>query len=97
MIATKTVRWQCSGCDHLCALLLDELIKPEEIIGCAKGKWRVEILPAAKPKSSLREKIAEILYGELTYKNYLKVPSVRQTADSKIDQIIALMKGETDG
>ncbi len=45
MISTKTGRWQCSGCDHLCALLLDELIRPEEIIKCDKGKWRIEPVP----------------------------------------------------
>jgi len=37
-----TIRWQCSGCDHLCALLTDETIKPDDIILCpyAKDKWR---------------------------------------------------------
>ena len=39
-IAVRTVRWQCSGCDHLCALLTDELIRPEEIIKCKNGQWR---------------------------------------------------------
>ena len=42
IIAVKTVRWQCSGCDHLCALLTDEIIKPDEIVKCpnAKDEWR---------------------------------------------------------
>jgi len=38
-----------------------------------------------------REKIAEILYGELTYKNYLSIPEVRRNADLKIDRILALL------
>ena len=40
MINVKTTRYQCSGCDHLCALLLDGMIKPQEIIKCELGKWR---------------------------------------------------------
>ena len=44
MIATKTIRWQCSGCDHLCAMLMDELIKPKDVIICLKSKWRIEVI-----------------------------------------------------
>ena len=44
MISTKTVRWQCSGCDHLCALLIDDLIIPEQLIKCELSKWREERL-----------------------------------------------------
>lgn len=42
MIDAKTVEWQCSGCDHLCKLLLDSTLKPNDIIKCDKGvtKWR---------------------------------------------------------
>ena len=48
MISTRTVRWQCSGCDRLCAMLLDELIVPDEIIVCKKAKplWRIEVITA---------------------------------------------------
>ncbi len=42
MFLVKTIRWQCSGCDHLCALLLDEIIQPEEIVKCEESKWRKE-------------------------------------------------------
>jgi len=46
MISTKTVRWQCSGCDHLCALLPDEIVKPVNLVHLAKckpnQKWRIE-------------------------------------------------------
>ncbi len=49
MIATKTKRWQCSGCDHLCAMLTDEIIKPGEIIRCPQNdEWRIE-----NPKAQL--------------------------------------------
>ena len=43
MFQTKTIRWQCSGCDRLCALLTDELVQPQKIIRCpyAKAKWRI--------------------------------------------------------
>ena len=44
----------------------------------------------------LKEEVAEILYGELTYKNYLSLPDVRRTADIKIDQVINLFKAEVD-
>ena len=40
----------------------------------------------------LRKKIVEILYGELTYKNYLANPKVRHTADAKIDQVLHAFK-----
>ncbi len=46
MIATKTIRWQCSGCDHLCAMLLDEFMKPKDIVQCPDTKWRVEKKPS---------------------------------------------------
>ncbi len=44
LIAVKTVRWQCSGCDRLCAMLLDGLIEPKEIVRCEKMNWRVVVL-----------------------------------------------------
>ena len=44
----------------------------------------------------LKDKIAEVLYGELTYKNYLAIPEVRHTADLKIDQIISIFNEELD-
>ena len=47
MIDTKTVRWQCSGCDHLCAMLTDSIIKPTEVINrclVGKDKWRIEVI-----------------------------------------------------
>ena len=44
-ISPKTIRWQCSGCDHLCALLLDSLVKPANLVHLAKcgtnQKWRI--------------------------------------------------------
>ena len=45
MISVKTIRWQCSGCDHLCAMLLDSLVKPTELCNCLKQNWRVESNP----------------------------------------------------
>ena len=44
LVLAKTIKWQCSGCDHLCAMLTDETISPDEIIKCpgAKDKWRKE-------------------------------------------------------
>ncbi len=41
-VQVKTVRWQCSGCDHLCAMLLDELTQPTFIVNCPQQKWRKE-------------------------------------------------------
>lgn len=38
----------------------------------------------------VREKIAQILYGDTTYKQYLAIPKVRQTAELKINQILSL-------
>ena len=40
MIAVKTIRWQCSGCNHLCAMLLDELLEPISLVKCNLMKWR---------------------------------------------------------
>ncbi|KKM72169.1 hypothetical protein LCGC14_1423200 [marine sediment metagenome] len=40
---------------------------------------------------SLRDQIAEALYGELTYKNYLATPGVRLAANKRIDQILSLI------
>ena len=42
MISVKTVRWQCSGCDHLCAMLVDESVNPETLVVCPNSKWRIE-------------------------------------------------------
>ncbi len=43
-VSAKTIRWQCSGCDHLCALLLDELVVPANLVHLTKcgpsQKWR---------------------------------------------------------
>lgn len=41
MISVQTVRWQCSGCDRLCAMLLDGLVCPSELVKCRLMKWRV--------------------------------------------------------
>ena len=35
----------------------------------------------------MKEQVAEILYGKLTYQNYLNIPEVRREADSRITQI----------
>lgn len=39
----------------------------------------------------VREEIANCLYDELTYQNYLSIPEVRANADKKIDQILTLI------
>ena len=38
--------------------------------------------------------IAGILYGDLTYKNYLDIPRVRIEADKKITQIIEVIRAD---
>lgn len=44
LIDVKTIEWQCIGCDHLCKLLTDRLIKPNRIVKCTIGKeiWITE-------------------------------------------------------
>jgi len=39
----RTIRWQCSGCDHLCVLLTDTTVKPDIIVRCpyTKDEWRI--------------------------------------------------------
>ena len=44
----------------------------------------------------LRESLIEILYGELTYKNYLSIPKVQREADLKLDRIQALIQPMID-
>lgn len=47
-VEVKTIRWQCSGCDHLCAVLTDTQIEPNicvqkqsNSVGTKKWpKWR---------------------------------------------------------
>ena len=39
MISVKTTRYQCRGCDHLCALLTDGVVVPEDIISCKKSPY----------------------------------------------------------
>lgn len=48
-VDTRTVKWQCSGCDHLCAILVDSYITPvnidylyysKSLVTCRDGKWR---------------------------------------------------------
>ena len=34
----KTIEWQCSGCRHLCKVLTDRFINPNDTIKCDKGK-----------------------------------------------------------
>ena len=41
---------------------------------------------------ALREAITNILYGNLTYQNYLAVPKVRKQADLKIEELMSLIK-----
>jgi hypothetical protein len=41
MFDARTIEWQCSGCEHLCKLLTDSFIKPEEIVKCNKQKWKI--------------------------------------------------------
>ena len=43
-------------------------------------------------ESKLREKLAEVLYGELTYRNYLAIPEVRHNADIMISKVLAIIK-----
>ena len=43
-------------------------------------------------EQELRENLAEIIYGKLTYSGYLSTPSIRQHADEKLDQILALIR-----
>jgi len=42
LVSTKTIRWQCSGCDHLCAMLTDESVSPKALVICTKSNWRIE-------------------------------------------------------
>jgi len=37
-ILVKTIRWQCSGCDHLCAMLLDSMVEPVNLVHLAMCK-----------------------------------------------------------
>ena len=38
VVDTKTIEWQCSGCDHLCKLLTDRVVMPHELIrNCKYG------------------------------------------------------------
>ena len=43
-------------------------------------------------EQELREKIANLLYGELTYRNYLAIPEVRHNADIMISKVLAIIK-----
>ncbi len=52
MIQVKTVRWQCSGCDHLCAMLVDESVSPKTLVICPNSNWRVENYKAGKEDSN---------------------------------------------
>ncbi len=98
MIQIKTVRWQCSGCDHLCAMLTDEIIKPAEIIRCPRDdEWRTE-----NPKAQLskvrdipdREGDLHLLLLELAQGEGLKVPWLYGGNSRKIvAQISALFEG----
>ncbi len=40
----------------------------------------------------LRERIVEILYGELTYKNYLTLPILQHNADLKVNEVLKACK-----
>ena len=42
-VETRTLRWQCSGCDHLCAMLTDTMVNPQVVFKkCPFGDtaWR---------------------------------------------------------
>lgn len=39
----KTIEWQCSGCNHLCKVLTDRFIKPNDTIRCNKGTVNFKI------------------------------------------------------
>ena len=38
---TRTIEWQCTGCNHLCKLLTDSFVKPREIIKCDKQNFKI--------------------------------------------------------
>ncbi len=42
VVSVKTIRWQCSGCDHLCAMLTDEVVSPKTLVICPNSNWRIE-------------------------------------------------------
>ena len=49
-VDTRTIEWQCNGCDHLCKLLLDSSTRPKMIIECPnKPEW------AAIPPRTIEE------------------------------------------
>jgi len=35
IVNVKTIHWQCSGCDYLCAFLIDSRLSPETILECS--------------------------------------------------------------
>jgi len=37
---TTTIEWQCSSCNHLCKLLTDSMVEPEDIIKCKQAKFK---------------------------------------------------------
>jgi hypothetical protein len=43
-VESKTIHWQCSGCDHLCALLVDTVVVPANLTHLARcggdQRWR---------------------------------------------------------
>ena len=59
---------------------------------CGEAYYSKEGFPHPQicPECLMREKLAETLYGELTYKNYLANPEVRRHADLKIGEILSL-------
>jgi len=44
----------------------------------------------------MREKIADILYGKLTYQNYKTLPEIKRLADENIDQVLTLITEEIE-
>jgi len=39
----KTIEWQCTGCNHLCRLLTDRLIIPDDVIKCSQAEPNFKI------------------------------------------------------
>ena len=52
MIETRSIRWQCSGCDCLCALLTDSSVDPDKIVSCKSKKWRKQYLKSVQSIAS---------------------------------------------
>jgi len=56
----------------------------------------IQVLQPLLASPDIRGEIIEILYGELTYGNYLCTPKLRSDADIKINQLEALLQAKVE-